>query len=419
VASSSILYSLGQFALNVAFPETFRWLVFLAVIWVPVILIDYAWAVWVAYVRSAWTLSQKKAVLEIKLPAETFKSPAAMELVLNALVQTGGEATVIERYWHGKARPWASLELCAINGEIRFFIWCFESQKNFLMANIYASYPDVAIHEVEDYTEPIAKNLDKYDLYAAEYGFIKPDPYPIKTYMDYGLSDDPDEEFKVDPLASLIEVMGSVKKEDQIWFQFIARAHTAEKNHFNLRQPDPWVEAAKKEITKIAKDVTDTKEDGTKVMHMERLSEGQKEAVKAIERSIGKYGLDVGIRGINIIPKGRGGLSVGIIKGSFRPFGANNLNSVAPKAAEFDYPWQDPTGKKLYRWQKGLFDMYRARSYFHPPYSLVSDWPTRPSMVLNTEELATFYHFPGSAVKTPALHRIPSKRADAPTNLPV
>ena len=418
MATSSIFTDLTRFILDVGLPETFRWVVFFAVIWVPIIMIEYTWGIWVAYVRTAWILSQKKAVLEVKLPQETFKSPAAMELVLNALIQTGGEGTVIERYWEGKARPWASLELCSINGEVRFFIWCFDNQKNFLMANIYASYPDVAIHEVEDYTDEVARNFDKYDIYTCEYKATKPDPYPIKTYIDYGLSDDPDEEFKVDPLASLIEVLGSIKKEDQIWFQFIARAHTAEKNHFNLRQEDPWIEAAKEEIEKIAKDVTEVKEDGTKVVHMERLSDAKKEQVKAIERSIGKYGLDVGVRGINIIPKGRGGFSVGIIKGSFRPFGSNNLNGLMPMAAEFNYPWQDRSGKKLAAWRKGMFDMYRARSYFHPPYTGV-DWPTQPIMILNTEELATLYHFPGSAVKTPALHRIPSKRADAPTNLPV
>ncbi|HVU06231.1 MAG TPA: hypothetical protein VHE10_00305 [Candidatus Paceibacterota bacterium] len=413
----TIYQSLLDFTLQTALPETFRWVAYFAVFWVPALLIEYAWNVWVAYVRLAWVLKQKKTVLEIKLPQETYKSPAAMELVLNSLIQTGGEGTVIERYWEGKARPWCSLELCSIDGEIRFFIWCFDGQKNFLVANIYASYPDVAIHEVEDYTEKVALNLDKYDIYCCEYKATKPDPYPIKTYVDYGLSDDPKEEFKVDPLAALIEVMASIKKEDQVWFQFIARAHVAEKNHFNKRQPDPWIVAAKEEIAKIAKDVTEEK-DGKKVVHMERLTESQKEAVKAIERSIGKYGLDVGVRGINVIPKGRGGLSVGIIKGSFRPFGSNNLNGLMPMAAEFPYPWQDKDGKKLAEWKKGIFDMYCARSFFHPPYT-GAEFPKQKPMILNTEELATLYHFPGSAVKTPGLHRIPSKRADAPHNLPV
>ncbi len=415
-----ILSELIQFAYNIVLPETARWLFLLVPVALPIFLIDYAWTMWTVYTRVKWMRKQKYVVLEVKLPQETFKSPAAMELVLNALIQTGGEGTPVERYWDGKARPWCSLELCAIDGEIRFFIWCFGGQKDFLMANIYASYPDVAIHEVEDYTKKVSDNFDKYDIYASEYKFVKPDPYPIKTYIDYGLSDDPDEEFKVDPLASLIEVMGSIKKEDQIWFQFIARAHAPEKNVFNKRQPDKWVLDAKAEIEKIKKEGADKeKKPDDKSVKFELLTKGQTETINAIERSVGKYGLDVGVRGINVIPKGRGGLAVGIIKGSFRPFGSNNLNGLAPEAAEFPYPWQDRSGKKLNRWKKILFDMYCARSFFHPPYTGVEIPKKQKPVVMNTEELATFYHFPGSAVKTPALKRIPSKRADAPANLPI
>jgi hypothetical protein len=38
--------------------------------------------------------------------------------------------------------------------------------------------------------------------------------------------------------------------------------------------------------------------------------------------------------------------------------------------------------------------------------------------VMTTEELATIYHFPGKVATTPTLGRIPSKRAEAPANLP-
>ena len=39
--------------------------------------------------------------------------------------------------------------------------------------------------------------------------------------------------------------------------------------------------------------------------------------------------------------------------------------------------------------------------------------------VLSTEELATIFHFPGATVTTPTLTRVPSKRAEAPSDLPV
>jgi hypothetical protein len=40
-------------------------------------------------------------------------------------------------------------------------------------------------------------------------------------------------------------------------------------------------------------------------------------------------------------------------------------------------------------------------------------------MILNTEELATIFHFPGQVAGTPTLERVPSKKAEAPSNLPI
>ena len=64
------------------------------------------------------------------------------------------------------------------------------------------------------------------------------------------------------------------------------------------------------------------------------------------------------------------------------------------------------------RERRRIYEAYRRRSYFYEPFK------TRP-IVLNTEELATLYHFPGEVVKTPTAPRIPSRRGEAPSNLPV
>ena len=55
-------------------------------------------------------------------------------------------------------------------------------------------------------------------------------------------------------------------------------------------------------------------------------------------------------------------------------------------------------------------------------------WPLSPFIfpnffhhhiiVLNTEELATLWHFPGQILKVPTFERIESKEASPPTNLP-
>ena len=51
-------------------------------------------------------------------------------------------------------------------------------------------------------------------------------------------------------------------------------------------------------------------------------------------------------------------------------------------------------------------------SLFWPAYFHVQ------TFVLNVEELATMWHFPGQILKVPTLERIESKEASPPTNLP-
>ena len=83
---------------------------------------------------------------------------------------------------------------------------------------------------------------------------------------------------------------------------------------------------------------------------------------------------------------------------------------------------------------------YRERSFFHLSlrHRIFSqnhwDWPIPQiitldrlinayahhiTYVLNTEELATLWHFPGQILKVPTLERIESKEASPPPNLPI
>ena len=59
-----------------------------------------------------------------------------------------------------------------------------------------------------------------------------------------------------------------------------------------------------------------------------------------------------------------------------------------------------------------MFDAYVNRSAFYKPYK-------EKTIVLNTEELCTIYHFPGGVVRTPSLARIESKKGEPPIGLPV
>jgi hypothetical protein len=78
----------------------------------------------------------------------------------------------------------------------------------------------------------------------------------------------------------------------------------------------------------------------------------------------------------------------------------------------FDYPWEDFREIRLNRRKWRMFDAYRRRQYFYPPYK-------RPHFVLSAEEVATIYHFPGMVAATPTLPHIESKKGEPPVNLPI
>ena len=96
-----------------------------------------------------------------------------------------------------------------------------------------------------------------------------------------------------------------------------------------------------------------------------------------------------------------------------KQFASENLNGFKPDSpTNFNYPWQDVRGKRLLMKKQAMFDAYRKRGYFYFPHQY------KP-MILNTEELATIFHFPGKVASTPNLDRIGSRRGEAPSNLPI
>ncbi|MCH7597509.1 hypothetical protein IID27_00495 [Patescibacteria group bacterium] len=389
-----------------------------AVIWLPIFLAVTFWKIWIRYIQKKFILSFDYTLLEIRLPVEIQKSPLAMEVVLNGLHISFGETTWIDRYIHGKSRPWLSLELVSIDGEVHFYIWGRSNQKNVIEAQLYAQYPEVEIIEVEDYARKVQFKVGETALWGCDFKLTKPDAYPIKTYVDYGLDKDPKEEFKVDPLTNVIEFLGSLQKGEQVWYQIIIEKERDRKKKGVLfgstvfRQTD-WKKEADELIKKLRAE-TIPEMPGEHFPGIPNPTRGQIETMAAIERSISKQGFSCGIRGIYFAEKDKFDPSnIGPLLSSFKQFSSKTLNGFVPTRwlVIFDYPWQDFRDIRKNRRRVRLLDAYRRRSWFHPPYKT-------PSYVLNTEELATLFHFPGQTTQTPTLSRISSKRKEAPPNLP-
>src|SRR5690348_8720638 len=92
------------------FQKAWHYVVLIAPVAVPLFCLSLFISLWLRYKQRQWILAQGSTLLEIKLPAEIFKSPAAIEVFLNGIYEPiAGSLTDI--YVKGKVRPWFSLEI--------------------------------------------------------------------------------------------------------------------------------------------------------------------------------------------------------------------------------------------------------------------------------------------------------------------
>lgn len=387
-------------------------------IWVPAFLLIVFFDIWYHLKRREWVQKQTGVLLEVKLPRELTKSPLAMELFLNTLYNpVTGPLTKV--YLEGVQRVWFSLELVSIDGAVHFFIWCHKGYRQRVEAQLYAQFPNVEVHEVPDYALAVHRDPERITFgWFGQFTLVKPDAFPIKTYIDYGLDKDPKEEFKNDPIVAVLEFLGSLKKGEQAWIQILIQAHTKEGLKLGRLVPKAdWRAGIDKEIKKIVSEARFKSDDEEKTPSNMQLSEGQKKVVEAIERTSGKTAFDTMIRAAYFAEKEvYNPTNIGGLIGSISQFNSSALNGFRPAwSTGYEYSWQDPFGKNKAHNERRLLEAYKRRSFFHPPFKNFHGKP----FILTTEELATIYHFPGEVAATPTLSRIPSKKAEAPANLPI
>lgn len=387
-------------------------------IWLPLLLITVFWDVWIRFVRSKFIHNTKSTLLEIKIPREVKQSPAAMEIVVNALYQAGGESTWYDRYILGKVRSWFSLEIASLGGEIHFFIWTHEKWRNLIESQLYSQYPGIEIYEVPDYAHFVRYDGENMEYWGGEFVLSQDNYLPLKTYVDYKMDEQvgkkPDE--RIDPLTATIELFSSISQREQVWLQLVVRAHKGKRTGiWPFDKTTKWQDRGKKFIEDKSKKAPQQVEVGAEQSaNTGFINKTEYAQVEAVARNIAKNGYDTGIRLLYMGDKDAfNGANIPGLIGAYRQFGSNTLNSLKPNhVTDYDFPWQKAMFKgKLGRMKKDMIDAYQRRQFFHSPYA-------RKHSVINSEQLATLYHFPSGLVETPAFGRIQSRKAEPPTNLP-
>lgn len=387
-----------------------------APLYLPFVTFHLFFEQWLYFVQKEFNLKQGRVSLEIRLPQDIFKSPEAMELVLVQLHQAAGPDNHVQTYWDGKNPPVYGLEIVSRGGDVRFYINTPRKKfKNMWETQLYAQYPGIEITELDvDYPSEIVWNPDKYDMFSFHFNAKKADAFPIKTYIDFGLDKMPKEEEKSDPITSILEALGSVGPGEHMWIQFLISANREENFktgslHARADWKEEAVEAMKAYMEKAAKRA------GSENISPMSLTDSEKQVVASIERSLSKSGFNTKIRGMYIAEKQAfNGDRIGALSGCWRTFDDNNRNMIGVRwRTDTDWPWwQDRKKATTTAMKKQELNEYKRRAF-------TKQNAGDGAKVFTTEELATLFHLPGKVAFTPTLQRIPSKRAEAPGNLPV
>lgn len=408
------------------------------------ILIKYIWwiilpvpmwylfrTVWLEYMTLSFVIKQKTVLLEIRPPADIEKSPKIMEQIFAGL-HTFSTSNKFEVYcgWRILQDRFV-FEIASNEGKIHFYIRCPQAARNNVESQIYAQYPDAEIFEAEDYTKKVPRKLPNrdWDVWGTVLKLFAPDVVPIRTYKYF--KEDVTGNM-VDPLASLTEVMGNIGKNQHIWVQII----------FTPAAEKDWQPAGKAEVEKIMginkkppagkvegflngiKDIisntfralvgaelefSEAKQEETKEFNIQRLSPGQQEKLRAIEENLSRPGFGALIRFVYLSKRESFNKAMGVagVMGAFKQFADINLNSFVPDNRTKTFANYFFTKSRLAYRQRKIVQDFRDRAFQDIQY------------FLNTEELATIFHFPDMSVKTPAIDRIAAKKGEAPTNLPI
>lgn len=411
--------------------------------WLPVA-ITFIWGVaqvWLRYIRLAYGASEKTILLAIDVPRGNAQTAMAVENIFSYLAGAHSTKDLYEKWWLGEWQLYFSFEIVSIDGYIQFLVWLPEKYRNLVEAAIYSQYPDAEINEVNDYTEGLPTRFpdEEYDIFGSEYKLVKDSVYPIKTYENFEHQmGEPETQYK-DPMATLMDLMGSLKKGEQLWYQILVIPISAE-----------WSDKGDDEISKIIGEKVKTSnlidkfidgavdlmgnisemiyslwadietakaEEKEPQFKMMNLKPRQKKQVEEIQEKVGKIGFAVKIRYLYLAKKemmNRNKVSYGFT-GYMKQFNYNDLNSYKPDTGD-----GGTITKVRYDRIFGNYRLNLRKNKLMTAYRFRSDARGRLPHILNIEELASIWHFPVEAsVKAPLIQKAPGRKAEPPAGLPI
>ena len=408
----------------------------------PLPLAFIAFNLWHHYRQERFIMGIKWVLLEIQVPREVIKTPAAMELIFTNAFYHQSMKGFWEQYMIGAPWMWFSLEIVSIDGRVHFYVRTPTRIRDLVETQIYSQYPQAKVVETDDYVwnVPQYKKDGDWNMWGCEFTKLKEDFLPFKTYKDFGddMKTGIKEEYKIDPITPTIEFLGSLPKGQQVWIQIIIRQNIKKYHSHKTGKHVGFQDGAIEYLDKISEGyirLHDVDKPDLPTAKQVFLPEHLKPIVTALTENLTKVQFDCGIRLVALAEKKYHSddqfnnlrRDVRLLFRQYAQPSLNELNRI--NSTQFDAPWSDPTGLALTKIKKRMLNFYRMRTFFHPPLQYAVKYPAPFSMffpsgspqvfVASTEEIATIFHFPGMVSETPSFKRIETKIAKPPSNLPI
>ena len=314
--------------------------------------------VWIGWMRNKnrEERSLDFVLLQVAIPRDNEIKIDTAEQMFSSLysVYKGGIKSFLQPQDH------FSLEIVATPEQIRFYVSCPKSLQDLVEKQIHGAYPGADVREVEEYnifSEEGKLAFAALRLKSASY-------YPIKTYK----------ELATDPLNQITSALAKMQPGEGAAVQILATPADGK-----------WRSAGKRYVTKTKESDLSPKE-GSK-------SAPDPKKMDAIENCISKVGFNVVIR---------------IVVSSKTDEQAKvQLDNIKSTFSQFTSEYNGFTGAGIRFKKQFLVDfVYRYLPLFGN------------CGVLNTEELASVFHFPNKSVETPGIFWVNAKRAPAPAQIP-
>ncbi|MFA5109752.1 MAG: type IV secretory system conjugative DNA transfer family protein [Patescibacteria group bacterium] len=292
-----------------------------------------------------------------------------------------------------------SLEIVASHNRIAFYVVAPRRDSRYLEQQIHAHYPEAVIEEVEDYN---AFSL-KGQIAAAYLKTTKSFIFPLKTYQ----------KMEVDPLNSLINILSKLDKDESLMIQYTVRSargswHAKVRRVVTKIQQKNSVKAGLQAdsllgiISGFAGDLLpDSRKDKNNPNNQnipntsKKLSAVEEEMLKAIEEKNLKAGLDVNLRLVACAKtKERANVYLENIASAFTEYNNFSYGNVFSRVRK---------DNQLRIIKDFIYRHFRESASF----------------LLNSEELASIFHFPLSTTETPNIMWLTAKIAPAPINIPL